>query len=50
MKQWIAAAGLKLEAAEDMASGAAPAGLTVTIWTALDRRAADAGRKAGAQL
>jgi len=50
MKQWIAAAGLKLEAAEDMASGASSGGLTVTIWTALDRRVSEAGRKAGAQL
>jgi ArsR family transcriptional regulator len=50
MKQWIATAGLKLEAAEDMASGSQSGGLTVTIWTALDRRASDAGRKAGAQL
>jgi ArsR family transcriptional regulator len=50
MKQWIVAAGLKLEAAEDMASSAQSGGLTVTIWTALDRRVSDAGRKAGAQL
>ena len=44
MKQWIAAAGLRLEAAEDLAPGAGSGGLTVTIWTALDRRAADVGR------
>jgi len=44
MKQWIAAAGLKLEAAEDLAPSAGSGGLTVTIWTALDRRATDAGR------
>ncbi len=50
MKQWIVAAGLKLEAAEDLVPSAESGGLTVTIWTALDRRAADAGRKAGAQL
>ena len=51
MKQWIAAAGLKLEAAEDLAPSAGSGGLTVTIWTALDRRAADAGRgKAEARL
>jgi len=51
MKQWIAAAGLKLEAAEDLAPSAGSGRLTVTIWTALDRRAADAGRgKAEARL
>jgi ArsR family transcriptional regulator len=51
MKQWIATAGLKLEAAEDLAPAAGSGGLTVTIWTALDRRAADVGRgKAEARL
>ena len=51
MKLWIAAAGLKLEAAEDMAPAAGSGGLTVTIWTALDKRATDAGRgKAEARL
>lgn len=51
MKQWIGAAGLKLEAAEDLAPSAGSGRLTVTIWTALDRRAADAGRgKAEARL
>jgi ArsR family transcriptional regulator len=49
MKQWIAGAGLKLETAEDLAPGAASGSLTVTIWTALDRRAAEGGRKAGAR-
>lgn len=51
MKQWIASAGLKLEAVEDLAPDVGSGGLTVTIWTALDRRAADAGRgKAEARL
>jgi ArsR family transcriptional regulator len=50
MKKWIAAAGLRLEAAEDMAPKAGAGGLTVTIWSALDRRAALAGREAGARL
>lgn len=49
MKQWIATAGLKLEAAEDLAPGAGSGSLTVTIWTALDRRAVEGGRKAGAR-
>jgi len=44
MKKWIAAAGLRLEAADDMAPKAGTSGLTVTIWSALDRRAANAGR------
>ena len=38
MEQWISAAGLELSAAEDLASTAEPGGLTVTIWTGLDRR------------
>jgi ArsR family transcriptional regulator len=42
MKQWIAAAGLRLESAEDLAPEAQSDGLTVTIWTALDRRAGNA--------
>jgi ubiquinone/menaquinone biosynthesis C-methylase UbiE/DNA-binding HxlR family transcriptional regulator len=42
MRQWIDAAGLRLEAAEDLAPQDGPSGLTVTIWSALDRRAADA--------
>ena len=44
MKQWIAAAGLRVEAAEDLAPEAESGGLTVTIWTALDRRAAASDR------
>jgi hypothetical protein len=48
MKKWIAAAGLRVEAAEDMAPKADAQGLTVTIWSALDRRAAHAGREAEA--
>ena len=44
MKQWIAAAGLRVEAAEDLAPEAESGGLTVTIWTAFDRRAAAADR------
>jgi ArsR family transcriptional regulator len=44
MKQWITAAGLRLEAAEDLVPEAGSEGLTVTIWTAFDRRAASAGR------
>ncbi len=43
MKQWIAAAGLALDAAEDLAPHAGSDGLTVTVWTAHDRRAAAAG-------
>jgi hypothetical protein len=44
MGQWIAAAGLDLEAAEDLAPGP-PEGLTVTIWTARDRRISEAVRE-----
>jgi ubiquinone/menaquinone biosynthesis C-methylase UbiE/DNA-binding transcriptional ArsR family regulator len=44
MKQWIVDAGLRLEAAEDLAPGAGSGRLTVTIWTALDKRAADVGK------
>jgi len=44
MKQWINTAGLKLEAAEDLAPVLGSGGLTVTIWTALDRRATAAGQ------
>ena len=47
MEQWIAAAGLEMEAVEDLAPAAGSGGLTVTIWTALDRRAAVAARGAG---
>jgi len=42
MKQWIAAAGLRFETAEDLAPEEESSGLTVTIWTALDRRAENA--------
>jgi len=44
MKKWIGAAGLRLEAVEDLVPEAESGGLTVTIWTALDRRAVHAGR------
>jgi ArsR family transcriptional regulator len=40
MAQWIAAAGLGLEQVEDLVQPAESGGLTVTIWTAFDRRAA----------
>jgi ArsR family transcriptional regulator len=43
MAQWIGAAGLDIEAVEDLAS-AKPGGLTVTIWGALDRRGARASQ------
>jgi ArsR family transcriptional regulator len=46
MKQWIAGAGLRLENAMDLVPEKGSAGLTVTIWSALDRRAAGAGRGA----
>jgi hypothetical protein len=45
MKQWIAAAGMRLEAAEDLAPEDESSGLTVTVWSALDRRAAGSGQK-----
>ncbi len=45
MKQWIAAAGLRLDAAEDLAPAKGSGGLTVTVWSALDRRTAGSGRK-----
>lgn len=48
MKQWIAAAGLRLDAAEDLAPTKGSGGLTVTVWSALDRRAAARGRSAEA--
>ena len=38
MEQWIVAAGLQLEAVEDLSSAGAQGGLTVTIWTGVDRR------------
>lgn len=44
MRQWVAAAGLRLEAAEDLAPKEGSGGLTVTIWSGLDRRAAGSGR------
>lgn len=47
MKQWIAAAGLKLEAAEDLAPDAGTEGLTVTVWSAVDRRATKTDKQAG---
>jgi hypothetical protein len=50
MAQWIAAAGLKQQAVEDL-DPAASGGLTVTIWSARDRRGAKAARpKAEARL
>jgi ArsR family transcriptional regulator len=47
MGQWISAAGLKLGAAEDLAPSAGSSGLTVTIWSALDRRGAKTARGKG---
>jgi ArsR family transcriptional regulator len=47
MEQWAAAARLQIEATEDFAPQLAEGGLTVTIWSALDRRSADAGRLIG---
>jgi ArsR family transcriptional regulator len=44
MAQWIAAAGLVTEEVEDLAATES-GGLTVTIWTALDRRSADRRRE-----
>jgi ArsR family transcriptional regulator len=49
MKQWVGAAGMRLEAVEDLAPDDLPGGLTVTVWSALDKRAAGTRRnKAGA--
>lgn len=39
VKRWVGAAGLRLDAAEDLAPQDESGGLTVTIWSALDRRA-----------
>ena len=51
MAQWIAAAGLKQQAVEDLHPAAGSGGLTVTIWSARDRRGAKAAReKAEARL
>src|SRR5688572_5945335 len=47
MRAWIGAAGLEVEAEEDLAPSAGSGGLTVTIWTARDRRGAHAEREAG---
>ena len=47
MEQWLKAAGLELEAVEALAPAENFGGLTVTIWTALDRRAVELGRGAG---
>jgi ArsR family transcriptional regulator len=47
MRAWIAAAGLELEAEEDLVPTAQPGRLTVTIWTARDRRGARSEREAG---
>jgi hypothetical protein len=42
---------MRLEAAEDLAPEDESSGLTVTVWSALDRRAAGSGQKqAEAQL
>ena len=49
MQQWVAAAGLVLEAAEDLVPPAGSGGLTVTIWTARDRRKAGALEKSEAR-
>jgi ArsR family transcriptional regulator len=46
IEQWISAAGVSLQAAEDLVTGEA-GGLTVTIWTARDDRAAAGNREAG---
>jgi ArsR family transcriptional regulator len=48
MRQWIAAAGLSYEAAEDLAPGT-ESGLTVSIWSARRQRAAAGLRKSGAR-
>lgn len=45
--QWISDAGLSLEAAEDLGHGDNAKGLTVTIWTACDRRATETKREQG---
>jgi ArsR family transcriptional regulator len=50
IEHWVAAAGLQLEAAEDLTPQDDPGGLTVTIWSALDRRAASSGRKTAEAL
>ena len=47
MGHWISAAGLKLGAAEDLAPKMGSGGLTVTIWSAVDRRAAKVARGKG---
>jgi len=47
MDQWLAAAGLQVEGAEDLAPAAGSGGLTVTIWTALDARVAQGLRTKG---
>ena len=47
MQQWISAAGLQLEAVDDFAPVIQSGGLTVTIWSATDRRNADALRHSG---
>jgi ArsR family transcriptional regulator len=47
MEQWIAAGGLELEAAQDLAPREGSGGLTVTIWTARSPRVAAAGRETG---
>jgi ArsR family transcriptional regulator len=47
MEQWIVAAGLSQGAVEDLSSAAEPGGLTVTIWTGLDRRSETAKLQAG---
>lgn len=44
MKKWIGAAGLRLETVEDLVPEAESGVLTVTVWTALDRRAAHVGK------
>jgi ArsR family transcriptional regulator len=47
MEQWIAAAGLEFQAAQDLTPREGSGGLTVTIWTARSPRLAAAGRETG---
>jgi len=50
MKQWIGAAKLGFQSVEDLVQAAGSGGLTVTIWTALDRRAGHVRQKEEARL
>jgi ArsR family transcriptional regulator len=49
MNEWIAAAGLALEAADDLTPPAGSQGLTVTIWSARDGRAPGAAQAEAAR-